>query len=54
MKRYLIRLDGCGGELDRREVDTEEEISGAVIEIAESCDLRPGDRFWITDTRPEE
>lgn len=53
MKRFLIRLDGMGGELDRREVDTEEEISGAVIEIAQSCELRPGDTFWITDTQPE-
>ena len=54
MKRYLIRLDGQGGELDRREVDTLDEISDAVIEIAQSCELHPGDQFWITDTQPEK
>lgn len=52
-KRFLIRLDGPGGELDRRSMDTEEEISDAVIEIAETCEFHPGDQLWITDTQPE-
>lgn len=52
-KRYLIRLDGQGGELDRREADKEDHIHAAVIELVRHSVLAPGDVIRIIDTRPE-
>lgn len=47
---YKITLNGQGGELDCRTVDTEDEICGAVQDIALNCILAPGDTITITDT----
>jgi hypothetical protein len=54
--RYLVLLEGGGGELDRSEVGTDDAdaLRDAVIEIATRCTLTPGDTIRIVDTRPEE
>lgn len=51
--RYLILLEGQGGELDRREADTEEHIPAAVIELVQHSVLAAGDTIRIIDTQPE-
>jgi hypothetical protein len=47
---YKITLNGQGGELDCRTVETEEEIAGAVQDIALNCVLAAGDTITIDET----
>lgn len=47
---YKITLSGQGGELDCRTVDTEDEICGAVQDIALNCVLASGDTITISET----
>ena len=46
---YKITLNGMGGELDCRTVDTEDEICGAVQDIALNCILAAGDTITIEE-----
>ena len=43
-----ITLRNSAGELDRRDVETEADISEAVLEIARTCILQVGDSIVIT------
>ena len=52
--RYVITLEGTGGELDRRTCDTEEEFYEAVLDLAVGCTLAAGDTIRIIDTQPEK
>lgn len=47
---YKITLNGQGGELDCRTVETEDEISEAVEALARECELAAGDSIIITET----
>ena len=47
---FKITLNGQGGELDCRTVETEEEICGAVQGIALNCIRAAGHTTTITDT----
>ena len=47
---YKVTLNGQGGELDCRVVETEDEICGAVQDIALNCILAPGDTIVIEET----
>lgn len=51
--RYLILLEGQGGELDRRACESEDKISGAVVDLATDCTLSPGDTIKVIDTAPD-
>lgn len=46
---YKITLNGQGGELDCRVVETENEICGAVQDIALNCLLAAGDTITIDE-----
>lgn len=54
--RYLIVLEGGGGELDRSEVDTDDAdaIRDAVVDLVTRCTLTPGDKIRIIDTIPDD
>lgn len=54
--RYLIVLEGAGGELDRELTATDDDavLTRAVIKIATRCQLVPGDTIKIIDTEPEQ
>lgn len=52
--RFKITLEGRGGELDCRTVQTEEEIAGAVQDIVLNCTLAPGDVIRIVDTEEDQ
>lgn len=54
--RYLVLLEGGGGELDRRTVDTDDAdaLRDAVLDIATGCTLTPGDVIRIVDTTPDK
>ena len=55
--RYLILLEGAGGELDRVEVARDDggaTFTKAVILLARRCTLNPGDTIKIIDTAPDE
>lgn len=52
--RYVITLEGQGGELDRRVVATEAEIQTATEDLVSACMLAPGDMIRIIDTQPEK
>ena len=46
----VITMENIGGELDRREVKTEDEAKAALIEIIQECAfLRDGDRFYVRE-----
>lgn len=45
-----ITLNGQGGELDSRTVETEDEITNAVQDIVLNCVLAPGDTITIDET----
>ena len=47
--KYVVILEGSGGELDRREVETEAEIGRAVIDIARNDILAPGDVIRVIE-----
>jgi hypothetical protein len=50
--RYQIILEGKAGELDRREVETEEQIRNAtLILIADCAYLADGDMVRVVDTQ---
>lgn len=53
--RYQIVLEGGGGELDREELDTDDEniLRDAMIDLVTRCTLAPGDTIRIIDTKPE-
>jgi hypothetical protein len=49
--RYVIILEGKGGELDRREVETEEQTRAAALALLADCPyLAGGDMIRIIDT----
>jgi hypothetical protein len=50
--RYQIILEGKGGELDRREVETEEEIRDTALALIAGCPyLAGGDMIRVVDTK---
>lgn len=52
--RYLILLEGQGGELDRRETDNEDDLNNLAISLVTGAVLSPGDTISFIDTKPEE
>lgn len=46
---YTIKLEGRGGLLDSRTVETEAEIKAAVQDIVLNCELAPGDVIRIDE-----
>lgn len=46
---YKITLNGQGGELDCRTVETEDEIADAVKDIALNCIFAVGDTITINE-----
>ena len=49
MDHFKITLNGQGGELDCRTVETEDEIAAAVQDIALNCVLAPDDTIVISE-----
>jgi hypothetical protein len=48
-KKIKVTLSGSGGELDSRTVDNAEQISAAVKELADECELAVGDSITIEE-----
>jgi hypothetical protein len=51
---YIVKLEGRGGLLDCRTVETEAEIKGAVQDIVLNCELAPGDVIRIDEIARED
>lgn len=51
--RFVITLNGKGGELDSRVVYREEAIKEAVAALVDECELAPGDSITISDDADE-
>lgn len=50
----VISFQGMGGELDRREVKTEDQAKAALIEMIEAVDhLRSGDKVVVSGEEDE-
>ena len=47
--KIKVTLNGTGGELDSRTVDSEEAINGAIGDMIEDCPLSPGDSITIEE-----
>jgi hypothetical protein len=46
----VITMENMGGELDRREVKTEDDAKAAMIEMIEAVSfLQDGDRFFVRE-----